>query len=781
MENSLSDKGLLHGIRVLETGPRLASAVTGRIFAELGADVIKLEIPEGDPYRELGPHFDGENTGGIFLSQNIAKRGAKVDLGREQGRQKLAELARSADLILSSWTTGELASFGLDADAMARLNPNAVLVSLTPFGLSGPRSGHRGTDLTVFHASGLAKGLIGPVVDPDSTPPVRASGEQSQFISGAAAACAGMLALYRKQISGAGAVIDISMQEALSFMDISGMAAPVFNVPGRPRKLKQVPGPNLTLLPACDGWVAISPREEHQWKQWLSVMGNPEWGDDPRFANRALREENSEDIQPLLAAWTRTRKKMDLFHVAQDNHVPCFPLMNPAEHLESDQLKVREYFRSLGELVLPGVPYKTKDDDLAPTAKYREVGDDVDWLSNGNSSSGVSKSSTSSELPLRGVRVTDLSWVIAGPTCTRYLASMGAEVVKVETSARPDPGRFGQLHDVLGQGKLAITLNLKSPEGLDAIKKLIASSDILVENFAPGVMDRLGLSWDVLQEFNPGLVMVSASGTGQVGPTRHVAAYGTLLQVYTGFAGLNGFAGQEPSIGMAWADPLCGMLLGFIATAALGVSRLTGAGRRVDFSMVEAMLATMPGPLLAYQASGDELQPSGNDDEQFFPHDAYHCAEEDSWVAIAVTDDREWEALAAVIGAPKELRSLNVEQRRERARQINDLVRGWTAVKDARQAESELQKAGVPAATSVSVADLLDDPHLNARGFFATLKDRKGIDRKMPSLPWQWQGLEEPQYGIPPGLGSDTAKVLRDLLGYSETEIAAMDESGALK
>ena len=779
MQEQFGHKGLLRGVRVLETGPRLATAVAGRIFAELGAEVIKLETPDGDPSRSRGPQIG--DAGGVFWSQNVAKRGARVDIGSPEGQRKLAGLAGKADLVLSSWTIDELDGFGLDIAALARMSNGAVVVSLTPFGLTGPRSRHQGTDLTVFHASGLAKGLIGPLVDPDSTPPVRAAGEQSQFISGAAATCAGMFALYRRQRTGAGAVIDISMQEALAFMDISGLAAPVFNVPGRPRKQKQVPGPNLTLLPACDGYVAISPREEHQWKQWLSVMGNPGWGDDPRFANRALREENSEDIQPLLAAWTRTRKKMDLFHVAQDNHVPCFPLMNPAEHLESEQLKVREYFRSIGEWTLPGIPYKTTPEDVVDATAYQELDGDISWVTSAGETHSSGSSSLQSDLPLKGVRVADLSWVIAGPTCTRYLASMGAEVVKIETSSRPDPGRFGQLHDVLGQGKLAITLNLKSPEGLEAIKNLIASSDILVENFAPGVMDRLGLSWDLLKALNPGLVMVSASGTGQVGPTRHVAAYGTLLQVYTGFAGLNGFPGQDPAIGMAWADPLCGMLLGFIATAALGVSRTTGLGRRVDFSMVEAMLATMPGPLLEYQATGNELQPSGNDDEQFFPHGAYHCADEDSWVAIAVTNDREWESLATIIGAPDALRLLDVHQRRAHGSQIDSLVRQWALSKDPGRAAEELQNAKIPAAASVSVADLIEDPHLNERGFFAMLTDRKGVARKMPALPWRWEGLDKPQYGTPPGLGADTARVLTDLLGYSDADVAAMDQSGALK
>jgi crotonobetainyl-CoA:carnitine CoA-transferase CaiB-like acyl-CoA transferase len=782
----------LNGFKVLETGPRLASAVSGRLFAELGADVIKVEPPGGTPDRRRGPAVNAGDVGGIFLSQNLSKRGIELDLNHPSDKACFESLARDADLVVSSWHPAEMQAQGIGSGELEKMAPSSVIAYLTPFGMSGPRSLYRGSDLVVFHSSGLAKSLIGPVHDPESTPPVRAAGEQSEFVSGVATACAAMLGLFRKETGGGAAVIDVSMQEALSFMEVMGLAAPAFGNPGRPRRMKRRPGPNLTILPASDGFIAISPREQHQWKQWLGVLGDPEWGNEPRFATRALREENSEAIYELLAEWSSKYKKMDLFRIAQENHVPCFPLMNPAEHIESEQLKSRSFFRQVqtGEnrsCLLPGIPYKTCDEDVTTVKPYllHAPGSSppLSWLVQAVNSSLPSGTVAqgNGELPLKGVRVADLSWVIAGPTCTRFFASMGAEIVKVETSSRPDPGRVGQLHDVLGQGKLGITLNLKTREGSEAIKKLISGCDIVVENFAPGVMDRLGLGWDVLKKLRPDLVMVSASGTGQTGPTRHVAAYGTLLQVYTGFAGQNGYKGQAPAIGMAWADPLCGMLLAFSATAALNKSRKTGEGRRIDFSMVEAMLSTMPGPLLEYQLTGKQSEPPGNDDELFSPHGVYHCNEEDTWVAVAVTDQSEWASLASVIGAPEGAGLWDLDTRRLRSVEIDSLIEVWTRSKSASSAMDELQKNGVPAAASVATASLLDDAHLNERGFFKTLTDREGVERKMPTLPWQWSGGEEPQYGRPPGLGSDTAKVLRELLGYSEYEIASMEASGALQ
>ncbi len=782
---------LLAGFRVLETGPRLASAVAGRLYAELGADVIKVEPSEGDPVRLRGPHANGgSGSGGMFLSQNVDKRGLVLDTQDPAGRDRFDELARGADVIVSSWHPGDIERQGVDSGRLSVVNPNAVLVYLTPFGLEGPRSRHRGSDLIVFHSSGIAKSLIGPVADPDTTPPVRAVGEQSEFVSGVAAACASMFGLYRASSGGGGAVIDVSMQEALAFMDVVAMTAPSFNAKGRPRRLEKKPGPSLSILPAADGFVAISPREEHQWKLWLGVLGNPGWGNDPRFADRKLREENSEAVYKHLSEWSSQYPKMDIFKMAQDSRVPAFPLMNPAEHLESEQLKTREFFREVVSggrtYAVPGVPYKTEVGTARTAEPYvlHDVIRDgpIDWSARPATGPPETMADVNRRsLPLKGIRVADLSWVIAGPTCTRYLASMGAEIVKIETAKRADPGRAGQLHDVLGQGKLGITLNLKSDEGLAAIKKLIAQSDIVVENFAPGVMDRLGLSWDVLRELQPGLVMVSASGTGQTGPTKHVAAYGTLLQVYTGFAGQNGYRGQSPSIGMAWADPLCGMLLAFSATAALRASRRSGVGQHVDFSMVEAMLSTMPGPLLEYQMKCRESEPQGNDDEIFFPHGAFHCAGSDSWVAIAVTQDSEWRALASEIGAPAGSEDWNVAARRSRGSEIVSLIEKWASSKDPSTASAELQAAGVPAAASIASAELLDDAHLNERGFLAMLKDRNGDERKMPTLPWRWDCGEPPQFGTPPALGGDTATVLKEVLGYEDGQISAMRAAGALE
>ncbi len=262
----------------------------------------------------------------------------------------------------------------------------------------------------------------------------------------------------------------------------------------------------------------------------------------------------------------------------------------------------------------------------------------------------------SGSLPLAGIRVLDFSWVIAGPTATRYLAAMGAEIIKVEAPGRGDPGRASELHTVLGQSKRSIVLDLKTEQAVAIARSLAEKSDVLIENFATGVMDRLGLGPESLQAVNPDLLYVSASGLGRTGPEARAVAYGTLLQCYAGFAGLNRHPDRPPRVGMAWLDPMCGLMLAFIVAAGLWQRRRTGRVARVDFSMIEAMLWTMAEPLLAAQLQAPP-KPCGNVSARYVPHGAFRCAGEDEWISIAVRDDEEWQALCALVPALRSLAS----------------------------------------------------------------------------------------------------------------------------
>ena len=375
-------------------------------------------------------------------------------------------------------------------------------------------------------------------------------------------------------------------------------------------------------------------------------------------------------------------------------------------------------------------------------------------------------------MPLAGIRVLDFSWVIAGPTTTRYLAAMGAEVIKVEAPGRGDPGRELELHTVLGQAKKSIVLDLKKPQAVEIARALAAKSDILIENYATGVMDRLGLGAEALRAVNPDLIYISASGMGRTGPDAKAVAYGTLLQCYAGFAGLNRHPGVAPRIGLAWLDPMCGLMLAFVAAAALWHRRREGGVARVDFSMIEAMLWTMAEPLVASQL-GTPAKPMGNDSPRHAPHGAWRCAGDDDWISLVVRSDADWRALCGLVPGLEGLAALDLGRRREAERAIDAALAAWAGSRSASVAADLLLKAGIPAAALARTADLVKSPHLAARGFWET--HGAGV---LPGLPWRSSFGRTT--GPAPALGADADQVLADVLGLPpEPHCRAADERGA--
>jgi crotonobetainyl-CoA:carnitine CoA-transferase CaiB-like acyl-CoA transferase len=710
---------LLGGFRAAQMGPGLAAAVCGRLLADVGATVARI-----DPDRSSA------------LAQHLNNGPVAPD------RQSPLP---AADLIICEGTPLTLRRTGHDVDTLRRINQRAAIVLISPFGQTGPRAEEPATDLTLFFASGIARMLTGQVDDLDE-PPMRPVGTQSAFIGGLAAACAGMHAA----LLGNGAVIDVSIHEALATLAMTELVRTGQSGKSWSRKrMADGNGATVCILPASDGYAAISPREDRQWASWLEAMGSPSWGQDARFAAKKDRVANWDALHALMSDWSRTHDKQSIAETAQAAHVPSFPLCEPAEHLESAQLKHRGFFQATtvtgatvtGTTVMeptvtgatvtvrvPGSPFGVHLSPASPAVTGEGASFSDRGACSAKSMDGLPSPARPRVLPLSGVRVLDFSWVIAGPTATRYLAAMGAEVIKIEAPGRGDPGRASELHSVLGQAKKAIVLDLKQPEAIAVAKALAANAGVLVENFATGVMDRLGLGAGELRAINPGLIYVSASGSGRTGPESRAVAYGTLLQCYAGFAGLNRHPDVPPRVGMAWLDPMCGLMLAFVTAAGIWQRRRTGGVARVDFSMIEAMLWTMAEPLLAEQLGG---QPAGDKDG------VHRCGGPDDWLAAGT--DRP-------ISAPDG---------------------------SAAEAASTLTRAGIPASALARSADLVTSEHLRARGFWEP--HGTGV---LPGLPWRASfGRAN---GPAPGLGADTDAVLREVLGMPAGEITRLREAGVL-
>jgi len=739
---------LLAGIRVVELGACLAVKVCGRLYADLGAHVTAIADSE---VSELPP-------------LEVATRAA-LGLGKSTHTSDDADACAAAievaDLIITSGQPGRARELGLHPEQVQHRNANALVVHISPFGLYGERADEPASDLTLFAASAIAQLLIGQVDDPDTEPPQRAIGEQSAFVGGSAAAAASVNAL----LAARACVIDVSLHEVLATLAITELTRAANGAATKPR-LRDADGNGATvcILPCVDGYVAISAREEHQWAAWLGVMRDPEWAGAKRFSSKSDRVKNWDQLHALMCTWSCTQKRADVALAAQQAHVPSFPLNSPAEQLTSSQLQARGFFL---DFACAGAALRIPSSPFAISANaVRQLPLETPPL--------VKDERT--DAPLTGVRVLDFSWVIAGPTTTRYLAALGAEVIKVEAPGAGDPARTSELHTVLGQSKRAIVLDLKKPAGADIAARLAARSDVLIENFASGVMERFGLGAKDLLPSNPHLSYVSASGMGREGPQAKAVAYGTLLQCYSGFAELNGVPGKPPRVGMAWLDPMCALMLTFITGASVHYRRRTGIGTRVDFSMVEAMLWSMLEPLLEQQLRdpcGTDTQVlRGNRSASFAPHNIYRAAGDDKWVAIAVCSQAHWQALCSAVPSLESFYGYDLNQRRASEDEIDTRISAWTHKLNASATQALLCAAGVPAAALAQASDLAHSVHLHEREFWQDLPSGRA-----PRWPWRMTSMRTPS--VAPALGADTDAVMRDVLGLRPEEIAELRAGGA--
>ena len=763
---------LLEGIRVIEVGGR-AAAVCARLFGELGADVLALHEP--------GARVGADAAPGEAIVMQANKRHLTVDLASADGRASLQRLVTDAELLVVDLPTAAVDALGLTASRLQEMNPRLVVVVITPFGLTGPRRGYRGGDLVAFHSSGIARQLFGAVEDPEADPPARAAGRQADYIAGLTAACAAMNGIYQQHRTGVGQFIDVSEQEAMSLMTAGELAQPAYGGKARARKGATRGGNAIgPRLPTTDGWVAISPRETGQWAQWLHLLGDPAWGSEPRFATMAERAKNYPALYELMAEWSSKRTRDEVTELCQERHIPAFPFSGPADRLGDPQLEDRGFFARLerpggGSVLVPRPPLGLPKSDYAtPTpAAAGEVG----WRPRAARPKPAGHAAAGA-LPLDGVRVIDFSWVIAGPTGTRYLSLMGAEVIKIENPSRPDNARSGTLHNVVGQSKLGMSIDLKAEGALDAVRRLLKDTDVVVDNFASGVMERFGLGYEDLRAIRPDIIQLACSGLGRTGPHSDWVAYGSLLDAYVGFLD-EAVPERQPKSGMAWIDPLSGLFLGFAVVAALRERDLTGTGRLIDYSMVEGVLWTMPEALMAAQMPGIHAHPAGNECPDHVPHNIYRAAGDDRWLAIAVTDDDEWRALCAVVPALGDLAGLTEAQRREQRAVIDGRLAAWARERDCIEVMDLLQGAGVPASATYSADDLFVDAHLRQRGFYKTVREADGVERLLPSLPWLWGDGTLIQPRSAPGLGAHNKQILVSMAGMSETDTDALEVAGA--
>jgi len=398
-----------------------------------------------------------------------------------------------------------------------------------------------------------------------------------------------------------------------------------------------------------------------------------------------------------------------------------------------------------------------------------------------------------SPLPLEGIRVTDFGWILAVPHCTAWLGALGAEVIRVESMARPDLGRLypGSAADGipginrsggfngLNYSKKSCNLNLSQPKGVELARELIKLSDIVTENFTSGVMGRFGLDYLSLKKINPDIIMLSGTPLGKTGPLKDSVGWGPNTQSYVGMTYMTGYPDGSPGgLGGTWPDYMVGVAMAFAVMSALHYRNRTGEGQHIDLAMGELVMTMLPEGVMDYVMNGRERYRMGNHDEVMAPHNCYRCQGEDKWVAIAVTNEEEWQALCQVIDKPewrRDERFSDPLSRWKHQDELDRLIEIWTKEHTHYEVMEMLQKAGVPAGPSFDTGELIDDPHFQSRRLCLEMDHPEVGPRMAAGLPPKWSGIE-PHYSHAPLFGEHNSYVFHDLLGLSEEEIVQLVE-----
>ena len=393
--------------------------------------------------------------------------------------------------------------------------------------------------------------------------------------------------------------------------------------------------------------------------------------------------------------------------------------------------------------------------------------------------------------PLDGIRVVDFCWAWAGPYGSLQLAHLGADVIRIESAKRLCPSRLippwpdnesgvnrAGYFNQYNQGKRSLTLDLKAPEAIDIAKTLVSKSDIVMNNFASGVMEKLGVGYDVLRRIKPDIIMVSLPGYGTSGPEKDFVSYGPPQVAQSGLSALTGYVGGPPMMaGFSYGDPNGGIHATFAVMSALLHREKTGQGQYIDLSQWEAAIMLLPEAVMDYSMNGTQPERMGNRDPHMAPHGVFRSKGDDRWVSLSVRDEAEWQRLCAVMGQPElssDARFASLAARKENEAALEEIVTAWTQERTADEATQALQNVGIPAYPSLDAIDMINNPHVGARDYFVELEHPEVGARRHMGIPWTMSRTPCEIRRPAPCLGQDTEAVLTDIVGLSQGEIAAL-------
>jgi crotonobetainyl-CoA:carnitine CoA-transferase CaiB-like acyl-CoA transferase len=778
-------RGPLSHLRVLELGQDVATAYCGRQFATWGADVVVVEPTAGSPLRRLAPFAPGrDGTPVSLLWTNVSanKRSVRLDDGAD-----VVALIERADVLLLQGGPDALVAHGTSLSALRAECPSLVVVSITPFGLSGPYANFRATGLTVEALSGYL-GLNGEA----GMPPIQAPGRLTEYAVGVNAFVAALAAVLKRERTGWGEFVEVSAMETLATM------IPFLHVQylGGDKRREGGTSAGVRLLACADGWISmmvVSPRLREVLCQVLEI---PE-GEFPDELYAGDYADVLRKALPFLERYTRRWKTEDLFLALSVSGITCGKVMSLGEVLELDQLKARDYWRTLdhpelGSVRMPGPAGRFRSIAPVTPCAARDAAGSPAKLGWDARTAPAADPERAGEMPLEGMRVLDLTQAWIGPYTTLLLADLGADVIKIESHKRPDVWRMnaalppaipGLVHvarpnrshyfNSVNYGKRNLTLNLRSEEGRALFLRLATNADLVVENYTSQVMANFGLAYETLREVKPDLVMTSCSGYGRSGPWEIFATNGSAIEAMAGWDWLHRHPGGPPvQMGFYQADPIDGLQMAALTLIGLIHRTRTGEGDHLDGAMLDASVGYL-GELLLQAQLRCEPEPTGNRSAAISPHGVFPCAGEDRWIALAADGEAAWRALAATADLD-DPRFASLSGRKAHEDDLEARLAAWTRRWDADALMSHLQHAGVPAGVVRGVREGLDEPQLSARGWFRRLTHHDLGTHSYNGYAWRFPGCGLKAASAPPRLGEHSDELLRDLLGLSPAEIAEL-------
>ncbi|MQG20827.1 MAG: CoA transferase [SAR202 cluster bacterium] len=785
------DSNALSHLRVIELGGGPAS-YCAHFLAELGADVIKIEPPTGDPERKESPFFqdiEGRDRSLSFIYYNANKRGLVLDFEHQKDCQILLDLVPQADILLESFPPGFLDAKGIGYTDLNAKNPDLILVSLTPFGQTGPYKDFKGNN-AIAEAMG---GVIATLGDDNMSPSVSPNNMSTQ-VAALHGAYAALAASFNIRKGGTGQHIDISLQEIGTHMQ-TGLAEY-----GLRRNIRRRPGTGAlggttSVYATKDDHIFFQPGQPNMWRalvEWMDdpVLSGPEWED------RDYRNENADIINLLVKDWIGTFTAEDFYWKAQENGIPTGPvnsipqLVNSLQVEELDSFKERIHpeigsYKQMNFLRFAASPIEFDK----PAPMLGEHQDEIisSLASDTRDPKTTKRKNVKRTKPLEGLRILDFTRVIAGPTGTQFLGFLGADIIKVESAELPGLGREPAAgFPDMNRAKRSITLDARTDEGKELAFQLASKSDIVVNNFSAHVMDRLGLGYEAMSKIKPDIISISMPGIGRIGPLNNWVIYGQTLQAYTGLVYLwrHPESPLETGIKGPVADYVCAATLDLAILSAIEFRDRTGKGQFIDMIQLESLGHTLGPIYMDHMLNGRNIQPRGYQDDRFAPHGAYPCRGEDNWCVISCETEEEWGTFVNAIGSPgwaNEERFSSKETRKRNKDALDALISDWTREYTRHQVMHILQQSGVPAGVIQDAEDLFYDYHLRARGHIVTPQHAN------PWGPFEHQGApvkfsKTPSDGsLPtPFQGEHTNEVFSEILGLSPSELKRLTEQKIL-